>query len=72
MTWMITNSLCIGMPNSDEIYHEIAAFAEAWSARVIGEVADIIAGFRQYRRLHGEPDRSAAEYAFELLALGVI
>jgi len=72
MTLIITYSLCMGMENSTEYYKEIKAFAETWSAKVIREVVDPIAKFREYRRLRGESDRTDAEYAFELLALGVL
>ena len=72
MTRIITYSLCMGMADSNEYYKEIQAFAETWSGKAIREVADPIAKFREYRRLHGESDRSEAEYAFELLALGVL
>ena len=72
MTRIITYSLCMGMDNSNEYYKEITAFAETWCTRVIPEVADLIARFREFRRLRGESDRSEAEYAFELLALGVL
>jgi len=72
MTRIITYSLCIGMVNSNEYYKEITAFAETWFVKVIHEVVDPIARFREYRRLRGESDRSDAEYAFELLALGVL
>ena len=72
MTRIITYSLCMGMANSDEYYKEIGAFAETWSFKVIRKVADTIAKFREFRRLRGEVNRSEAEYAFELLALGVL
>ena len=72
MTRIITYSLCMGMANSNQYYKEIANFAETWSVKVIRDVADPIAKFQEYRRLRGESDRSEAEYAFELLALGVL
>jgi len=72
MTRIITYSLCMRMANSNEYYKDIADFAETWSVKVIREVAGLIDKFREYRRSRGESDRSEAEYAFELLALGVL
>ena len=72
MTRIITYSLCQGMSNSNDYYLAIAAFADTWSVKVIREVDHIIVKFREYRQLCGETDRSDAEYAFELLVLGVL
>ncbi|MEK7324122.1 MAG: DUF116 domain-containing protein, partial [Chloroflexota bacterium] len=72
MTRIITYSLRLDGRNSDDYYKTIAAFADQWAASATQAAAGIIAGFREFRRRHGEPDRSDAECAFELLALGVL
>lgn len=72
MTRIITYSLRLDGRNSDDYYKTIAAFADQWAANATRSAAGIIAGFREFRRRQGEPDRSDAEYAFELLALGVL
>ncbi len=72
MTRIITYSLRLDKRNSDDYYQTIAAFANQWAAGATRTAAGVIAGFREFRRRHGEPDRSDAEYAFELLALGVL
>ena len=72
MTRIITYSLRLDTPNSDGYYQVIADFADSWLVRVRPEVLDLVTGFRAYRQSCGEPDRSDAEYLFELLALGVL
>ncbi len=72
MTRIITYSLRLDGRNSDDYYQTIAAFADQWAADTTRTAAGIIAGFREFRRRHDEPDRSDAECAFELLALGVL
>jgi hypothetical protein len=72
MTRIITYSLRLDTLNSDGYYRAIAAFADEWLVRAMGRVGEDVARFRGYRRLHGAADRSEAECAFELLALGVL
>ncbi len=72
MTRIITYSLRPDSPRSDEYHHTISAFAVSWLSHSIPQVLDLVNGFREYRRSRGETDRSDAEYAFELLALGVL
>jgi hypothetical protein len=72
MTRIITYSLRLDGQNSDGYYRAIAAFADEWLARAMGQVGEDVARFRDYRRSHGQADRSEAECALELLALGVM
>ncbi len=72
MTRIITYSLKPDVPNSDEYHRAISAFAASWLARIPPEVLDLVNGLRAYRQSRNATDRSDAEYAFELLALGVL
>ncbi len=72
MTRIITYSLRLEAQNSDEYYRAIAAFADEWLVRAMGHVGGDVTRFRDYRWSHGAADRSEAECAFELLALGVM
>jgi len=72
MTRIITYSLRLNSPSSDEYYRAIAAFADSWLERTLPQSLDLVTGFREFHLSHGEPDRSDAEYLFELLALGVL
>ena len=74
MTRIITYSLRLAERNSDDYYRAIAAFADGWLAEVLSDAATLrlIEGFRSFRCERGQADRSDAEYAFELLALGVL
>jgi len=72
MTRTITYSLRLDALNSDEYHRTIAAFADSWLKQTRLEVPDLVTGFRAFRQVRGEPDRSDAEYAFELLTLGVL
>jgi hypothetical protein len=72
MTRILTYSLRRSERNSDEYYRTIARFADEWTARAVREMRDVIASFRLFRQEAGLSDRSDAEYAFELLALGVL
>jgi hypothetical protein len=72
MTRIITYSLRLDAPNSDEYYRTIAAFADSWLKQASPEVIDLVNGFRAYRLSRGEVDWSDAEVLFELLALGVL
>ena len=69
---VITYSLKPGSFHSDEYHRTISDFAESWIATVMPDLRDLVNGFRQYRLEQGMADRSDAEYAFELLALGVL
>ncbi len=72
MARVITYCLKPGTSQSDEYHRTIHAFAKSWLADTMPELQDLIDGFRQYRLECGAADRSDTEYAFELLALGVI
>jgi uncharacterized protein len=72
MPRIITYCLKPNASNSDDYHHVISAVADSWLSVSIPQVADLIHGFGQYRRERGETDRSDAEYAFELLTLGVL
>ncbi len=72
MPKIITYSLRLDHPDSGDYYRHVAAFADTWQPTAIREMAALIAGFRAYRLEHGLPDRSDGEYAFELLATGVL
>ena len=72
MPKIITYSLRLDQPDSDAYYRDVAAFADAWQPEAIGATSALIAGFRDYRLKGGLPDRSDGEYAFELLAIGVL
>jgi len=68
----ITYSLRLDQPDSDAFYRAVSAYARDWLAGALPQAAETITGFRQYRLGGNLPDRSDAEYAFELLALGVL
>ncbi len=68
----ITYSLRRGSSNSDGYYHTIAAFADEWLEHAWVRVGECIGGFQAYRRSMELPERSFAEYAFEMLVLGVL
>jgi hypothetical protein len=72
MTRVITYSLRNGARDSRDYYQAVAAFADSWFAAAARDLENIIVGFRKYRLSHSLPDRTDSEYAFELLALGVI
>jgi len=72
MTGPITYSLRLDSPNSDAYYRAIAAFAGEWQERAWVRVGECIAGFQTYQRSMALPERSFAEYAFEVLVLGVL
>jgi hypothetical protein len=72
MPRIITYSLRLDQPDSGDYYRDVAGFADAWQEAAVQENAGLIAGFRDYRREHDLPDRSDGEYAFELLAVGVL
>lgn len=72
MTRIITYSLRGDSPNSDEFYHTISFFADAWLAETEPELLDLVEGFREYQQCSAEGNRSNIEYLFELLALGVL
>ncbi len=68
----ITYSLRLEQPNSDGYYQSIAGFTDWWTPYAINEVKDTISGFDAYRRTNENSTRSEAEYALELLVLGVL
>ncbi|HJW91569.1 MAG TPA: DUF116 domain-containing protein [Anaerolineales bacterium] len=72
MTRIITYSLRLDQGDSDAYYRLVAAYAGEWSTSSLQTVGDHIAGFRAYQKGAGLPGRTDAEYAFELLALGVL
>lgn len=69
---VITYSLRGAARDSDAYYAVIAAFADRWTPYAEDRLRLPIDAFRAFRSAHGLPDRSEAEYAFELLALGVL
>jgi uncharacterized protein len=69
---IITYSLRLEQPDSDDYYRDVATFADAWQDRAIRATAGLVAAFRACRQPHGLPDRSDGEYAFELLTIGVL
>jgi len=72
MARIITYSLRLDAPHSDEFYRTIARFADSWLEQTLPEVRDLVAGFRQFRHEHHGAERTDAEYLFELLALGAL
>jgi uncharacterized protein len=72
MARVITYCLKPGTSQSDEYHRTIAAFAESWLTHTTPGFRDLLDGFHRYRSEVGAGNRSAAEYAFELLALGVL
>ena len=72
MTRIITYSLKADSANSDEYHQVISTFAETWLTQTLPDVTDLVTGFRGFQQDRSDLDRSDAEYAFELLALGVL
>ena len=72
MTRLITYSLRDGERDSHDYYQSVAAFADSWFAVATRDLENILTGFRAHRLSHRQSDRTDAEYAFELLALGVL
>src|SRR3972149_1392045 len=72
MPRIITYSLRLEARNSDASYRDMARFADAWQSNALHAARDVIIHFRAFRRELDQPDRSEAECAFELLALGVM
>jgi len=72
MPRIITYSLRLEARNSDAYYRDMARFADAWQSNALHAARDVIIHFRAFRRELDQPDRSEAECAFELLALGVM
>jgi hypothetical protein len=68
----ITYSLRLEQPNSDGYYQSIAALTDRWTPYAINDVKETSARFNAFRQARGEPVRSEAEYALELLVLGVL
>jgi hypothetical protein len=72
MTRILTYSLRLVQKDSDDYYRLVAEYTTRWSEYALQKTGDILADFRAYRRRIGSSDRTDAEYAFELLALGVL
>ncbi|MBI5715203.1 MAG: hypothetical protein HZC38_17535, partial [Chloroflexi bacterium] len=72
MTRPITYSLRDGGRDSHDYYQSVAAFADSWFTVATRDLENIFLGFRGYRLAHHQTDRTDPEYAFELLALGVL
>ena len=72
MPRIITYSLELENQNSDGYYHSVASFTDHWTPIAVDAMKEAISGFHAYRQKNGVPVRSDAEYALELLALGVL
>jgi hypothetical protein len=72
MTRILTYSLRLDQNDSDDYYQRVAEYATRWSERALRKTGKIVAGFQAYRKSIGSSDRTDSEYAFELLALGVL
>ena len=72
MAKIITYSLCADNDTSDGYYEAVCDLVDQWLPGAIQSMSEIIAGFRQYRSDLGHPDRTDAEYAFELLVIGAM
>jgi hypothetical protein len=72
MPRVITYSLCADQKTSDCYYQAIADLADQWMPHALRNVAGTLSGYNTYRRDMGLTERTDAEYAFELLALGVL
>jgi len=77
MPRIITYSLRLDDSNSDDYYRTVKSLKDRWLAQTLPIVRDLLADFRAFQQhtdraavvqLH----RSDAEYAFELLVLGVL
>jgi hypothetical protein len=69
---VITYSLRADGHDSTAYYCTIASFTDKWLEDAKNEVGDLPADFHAFRLQTGLPGRSEAEYAFELLVLGVL
>lgn len=73
MTEVITYSLRDGQKHSDQYYEDVAVFTEEVLGEVEGRAQRLVEAFREHtRQTGGETPRSRAEYAFEILVLGVL
>lgn len=72
MAPIITYSLQLEDKNSDNYYQAIADFANRWMNSIADEEREFITGFNSHLKGLGVQTRSEAEYALELLALGVL
>jgi uncharacterized protein len=68
----LTYCLRLGAYSSDAYYTAIEALTDHWLEQARAAVSDLTDGFHAYRQAAGRPTRSFAEYAFELLVLGVL
>lgn len=69
---VITYSLRADGHDSTNYYQAIASFTDEWLESAQNEVGDLLADFHAFCQRAGFPMRSDAEYAFELLVLGVL
>lgn len=70
---IITYSLLDGHKRSDQFYLDLAAFTEKALAEGDDRVGGLVAGFQDFLEETGrEKVRTAAEYLYELLTLGVL
>jgi len=69
---VITYSLRADGHDAAVYYQTIANFTDKWLESAKNAVGDMLADFRAFRQQAGLSARSDAEYAFELLALGVL
>jgi hypothetical protein len=73
MVEVITYSLRDGRKRSEQYYQDIAAFTDEVLAEAQGRAGVMVKAFQAYLQQTGrEAPRSYAEYAFELLTLGVL
>ena len=72
MSRIITYSLRLEDKNSDNYYRNIAEFTDRWIPSVVDSEGAFITGFQSHQKQLGAPIRSEAEYALELLAVGVL
>ncbi len=70
---IITYSLRNGQKRSDQFYRDVATFTDEVLAEAEGRIGPLVASFQSYLQQTGiEAPRTAAEYSFELLTLGVL
>ena len=73
MVEVITYSLRDGRKQSEQYYQDVAAFTDEVLAEAQGQAGAVVKAFQAYLQQTGrEVPRSYAEYAFELLTLGVL
>ncbi|MBN1995376.1 MAG: hypothetical protein JW953_21995 [Anaerolineae bacterium] len=73
MVNVVTYSLRDGQKNSGQYYQDVAVFTDEVLVEAEDRVGALVKAFQTYLRQTGrETPRSGAEYAFELLTLGVL